>query len=757
MKYWLSIIVCAIYTTLNASIVCPIDRTITCDMDIHNLDMLGEPTAFGSHAGAPFSYQDSDQRNGCGIGKIYRTWFINLNNTGVPAGNPSCVQEITVNEVDGFEFSIRWPSNQFLNCVEDIEFQAPIITAGPCEQSGYSYDDQVFELAEDACYKILRKFTVINWCEQNDGDPSTTGIYYHTQIIKVTEEDAPVIADVDDVTIAMNENCLAEVVLSNSATDVGECPSSELYWTVRVDLNWDFVYEYEYSYFLTGDQHLPATANGESLDITLPELVEGGTHGVEYSVRDACGNVDKITKKVHVRDLKAPTPYCHLFLTAAFDADAMPAMIPARLFDIGATDNCTPGERIKLSFSEDVNDTIKVITCGNQGFQFFRIYVTDDAGNQDFCEAYMLIFDNDGCGFRYAPTGRLVDFNGQPVADHDFLMMNGLTGEYQAKSDANGVFAFSETELVEGMYVMAKTESNDFEPNILHLKQLQDHLIGNTSFDRDEAYYMSDLNADKKLNAQDMLALRDHLLAKELLPASTWQKAVNAQSMTEGWKSYSTTMDYEAYEGAFDFVLLTYEELFGQEEESRTVVQPSLDSEEGWQLWSTPLDNLDEIQGLSIEAQLAEGLVLDQIIVRIGQQELPASSYNYDELTGLLKVAHINRVEWSAGERIQLRVESDNAPKINSLDIIVDEKLEKCIVNTEKTNTQILSSNLVDQQLILNSGLGQAHIRILNHMGQTVWQDLSRETIEVGHLPAGLYWLEWQLDGQSIVERFYKQ
>jgi len=358
---------------------------------------------FDIHVGLPISYSDVDVTNGCGVGQVNRTWYQDLNNNQViDASDPSCTQVITVDYIDGGLFDINWPPNRDLSCLSDIAFEPPVVVHGPCDLVGYVWDDQIFELTNDTCYKILRTFEVINWCEYDENNPALGGRYTYTQVIKVTEKELPEFTECQDVTIAMDEGCQANVTISAAAADTGDCPSEELFWTVEIDLGWDLVIDYEYSYLLNGEFYLAPTANGENLEITLPDLVDGGTHGAYYTVKDGCGNVRSCQQRFIVEDQKAPTPYCHAFLTAAFDADAMPAMIPAELFNIGATDNCTDSEDIRISFSADPNDTIKEITCGSQGFQFFNIYATDEAGNADFCEVFMLIFDNDGCSFRYA-------------------------------------------------------------------------------------------------------------------------------------------------------------------------------------------------------------------------------------------------------------------------------------------------------------------------------------------------------------------
>jgi hypothetical protein len=63
-------------------------------------------------------------------------------------------------------------------------------------------------------------------------------------------------------------------------------------------------------------------------------------------------------------------------------------------FDAGSFDNC-PGA-LKLSFSANVNDIGNTYTCDEVGQQLVQIWVTDAAGNQDYCETTLIIQANMG-------------------------------------------------------------------------------------------------------------------------------------------------------------------------------------------------------------------------------------------------------------------------------------------------------------------------------------------------------------------------
>ena len=59
-------------------------------------------------------------------------------------------------------------------------------------QLAMSYEDIVFKFADNVCVKILRKWTVIDWCQRNRFDP-TSGTFTNTQLIMVNNTVGPVI------------------------------------------------------------------------------------------------------------------------------------------------------------------------------------------------------------------------------------------------------------------------------------------------------------------------------------------------------------------------------------------------------------------------------------------------------------------------------------------------------------------------------------------------------------------------------------
>ena len=72
------------------------------------------------------------------------------------------------------------------------DFGYPEVTGQDCEMIAVSYTDAIFNVVPDACYKIIREWSVINWCTYPD-EPARTA----TQVIKVIDNEAPCLKDIE--------------------------------------------------------------------------------------------------------------------------------------------------------------------------------------------------------------------------------------------------------------------------------------------------------------------------------------------------------------------------------------------------------------------------------------------------------------------------------------------------------------------------------------------------------------------------------
>ncbi|MBK8562410.1 MAG: hypothetical protein IPN76_03450 [Saprospiraceae bacterium] len=74
-----------------------------------------------------------------------------------------CTQTINVDHVS--DFAVEFPADVTINCGANVpNFGEPEIFYETCELVAVTSDDRTYNVVADACYKIVRTWTVINWC-----------------------------------------------------------------------------------------------------------------------------------------------------------------------------------------------------------------------------------------------------------------------------------------------------------------------------------------------------------------------------------------------------------------------------------------------------------------------------------------------------------------------------------------------------------------------------------------------------------------
>ena len=642
---------------MNANIYCPPDKTINCNDDRHYLPLTGTPVVFG-YPQQILRYSDETYLNNCNAGYVLRRWFIDVNQDGVWQSNEgSCIQTIYIVYI-GQPVEVYFPPDRTFSCKEDIVNDKPTWLSGPCDVMGYSVKDDIFEIAPDACYKIMRTFTVINWCTYNPGSSgwNGSGKWVHKQIIKVVDQEAPVIDQCEHLVFNTQSDCKAEIKLEKLAFDNESCPSLVLSWVAEIDLWANGTIDYRYGFTESGVYYIAPVSNGTKISFTLPERVAVGKHKVKWSVRDQCGNFRTCNSTFEVKDLKPPTPYMHVFLTSSFRADQMDLMIPARMFNINSFDNCTHQNKLKYSFSPDVNDTIRVVGCGNVGFQFFTIYVTDLEGNADFAEVFMLVFDNGTCSFTHDFQGRILHSDGRPLDQTIIELHLNDEVEMLSRSGIDGIFSFSEIGLMKDYHL--KVHPGDWEKpdvNVVDFIKLKDHLFGSDTLKHFELV-AADMDKDNQIRINDLKLLRSAILEPSRLNHHTteWRfladvKEPISESNMSFLKEQPGLMDYD---GNFDFSAVYSGDISGAlqpESEFRSSFLLSAVSEA--ESISLIVEKDMEAKGLQLELGLPGSRISD-VIPYMNGVPLSANQYSIDDENNIIRVLLTDNLSLSSGDEL---------------------------------------------------------------------------------------------------------
>jgi len=485
--------------------------------------------------------------NNCGAGTLYRTWT-GTDQCGLLT--TSCTQKLKV--LHRSDFEILFPKDLDTNCINNpVVFNNPTGENYPkvfdddCEHIGISFQDQRFEIASDACYKIVRTWKIIDWCVYDPNQSKNykdfivdtsadyravsdntldrfcqfrylkdngDGVIIYTQIIKVVNKVAPTINMLDSTIVCAGdpESCLGHVALTMGVTDDCTAPS-EIKWVVLVDsFNNGSV---DKTIYLVG-----ATA---TLDGGFPV----GEHKITFVASDLCGNTTTRENIVDVELCKKPTPY----LLNGLAVDLMPidnnrdgtpesgmVVIWAQDFDAGSLAGC--GQQIvAYSFSSDTSNKFKTFTCDSVGQRFVDVWVTDSYGNQDFVTTYILIQDNNhACS--PGPQALKASISGKVKTEDQFDIEKvnvALDGSVMQPflTKADGTYAFPNMPVGGGYKIMPKKDVNPMNGvSTLDILLIQKHILGVLPIKSPYKLIAADINKSNDITTVDLVELRKLIL-----------------------------------------------------------------------------------------------------------------------------------------------------------------------------------------------------------------------------------------------------
>jgi hypothetical protein len=508
-------------------ISCPPSITINCDygVDLKNLQEFGRVTDHPSKVkdiiingvkvgkdglaidtcGVTISEKVIDQRV-CHQGQILRRFYAED-----ASGNiDSCTQIITViNNTPFSENNIIWPRDTSLvNCKPDsINVHitgVPKFTNEQCAVLIANFEDQIFETNEAGnCYKILRRWKVVDWCRFENGEQG--GVWYRDQIIKLTNEIAPTLSSIcRDTTLCNFSDTCGTTSYAKTFYATDDCtPVNKMKWKWTIDVN-----------------------NNGSIDITgltanVKANLPNGQHKVIVEAKDACGNATTCSYVITVKDCKAPTPYCILSISTAIMENGMIA-VWAKDFDRGSFDNCSPTSKLKYSFSKNTQDTSRIFTCdslGNLKSKEFSLemWVTDEAGNQDHCSTLLTVQDNGNIcksgNVLTTLTGYIQDIHGFGVTDYSVTVKDKDFNFITKKEFSTPTFRIDSV-YSNNQYMLFIEKENKLgdEINVFDLLKIQRHILGIKKFVSPLEFLAADVDNNQRVNVSDIVEIRSYIL-----------------------------------------------------------------------------------------------------------------------------------------------------------------------------------------------------------------------------------------------------
>ncbi|MEN0003468.1 MAG: HYR domain-containing protein [Bacteroidota bacterium] len=486
---------------------CPADRTIDCRDDYSDLSIFGSPVVV-DNCGFTIDSTEAIVIDECNLGTIIRTFRA----TDFSGQTAVCSQTIDIVNMNPFnEDMIVWPEDYTVfTCgasvdPEDIPeaFREPQILGDACGLVSFNYEDNVFEISFPACYKVLRTWTVLDWCRYEPEYPENGGRWSYTQILKVEDDTPPVLTCPSDVVAAVGSDCqTANVTLESLVAD--DCSTSLL---------------------ITNNSPF-GNGGGANASGTYPL----GETVVTYNVSDRCGNTSSCEVTILVEDQTAPAAICIVGLSVnltPMSTGEMMAMVDAAAFNGGGFDNCSADEDIlqtirvtpdpSVPSNIPASSTMVTFDCADVGTQFVELWLTDELGNSDYCVTYVVVQDN--LGTCPAPSasgmvaGSIVTEYGETVEEVQVTLDGDTT---QMLTGIDGAFEFFDIPF--GLNFTVVPQKNDDilnGINTLDLILITKHILGLIPLDTPYKMIAADVDRSGSVSIGDLVVLRRLILSIE--------------------------------------------------------------------------------------------------------------------------------------------------------------------------------------------------------------------------------------------------
>ena len=539
----------------------------------HELVWGFDGTVLGS-CGTNYSISVNDNRE-CGQGQITRT-IVARGPNGISVTG---TQIIWVVDCDPFYINgaddcdpdddITWPGNctgqatTIDGCGADISPDNPLLGRPVIENNAddlcalisVEYVDEIFTIEPDACFKVLRHWTVIDWCQYDPSIDPTKGRWEYLQIIKVHDTDKPIIsiASGDCEPAVKNAENICEGHISIVADASDNCsPLDWLFYDYKIDLFNDGKgqhsgYDYkvgpltrkEFAAGRTPLFHHNPGADDENNPFDASGTYPVGVHKICWYVEDGCGNIAAYCEWFEIKDCKAPTPYCEVGLISVVMPTSGCVTIWAKDLDRGSFDNCTNAGNLRFFFDGDTSLTSRTFCCDdfvNQGANDeliipVQLWVMDEEGNADFCRTTILIQDPQNICPDKKPLGKIT---GLLKTEKDETTEKVFASLYQSGSKlkemtttSNGSYLFGDLNYGPSMeYVVHPIRTDDPVNGVstADIVKIQRHILGIETLNSPFKLIAADVNNSASITASDISDIRRLILGvtDKFAKADSW-------------------------------------------------------------------------------------------------------------------------------------------------------------------------------------------------------------------------------------------
>ena len=492
------------------SVICAPDPGVQActDFESYDINSLTPPTVSSSNpclqgALTPLLREVGRSLDDCGTGYIDVEWYYNI--TGEE--DVICTNRVSFSNPDPFSVNdITWPADRTVESCNDasptaVELENIIDINRPCSNAVVSEpEDRIFENVPNTCLRIIRTWTVVDWC-RFPADPSARWTYEQT--IDVINSSGPVI-DISGFNLQLDvkpDSCRANMVIEGIGTD--DCtPVDELEWTYRLDL-------------VRNGIEIPLIP--ERPGRVLARRIDAGNYILTWTATDACGNTSLERQSFEVEDNLAPQAICG-FAVRDISANSSVRILAEEL-NGGSTDNCNDDLTFAIRRQGVTSNPVSELsfTCSDIGSNQIELWVTDYMGNSSVCTAVVDIRDGEGaCGFGASN----IVISGAVKTPEDITVESAMIQLYSSNvmvdeemTSIEGEYAF-ENITSEQSYSLISEKNDDYANGIstLDLVLMQRHILGIQEFNSPYKLIAADINNSHSISAVDIVLLRRLLL-----------------------------------------------------------------------------------------------------------------------------------------------------------------------------------------------------------------------------------------------------
>jgi uncharacterized repeat protein (TIGR01451 family) len=378
----------------------PADLEIDCGVDFLPLSQYGDFSFTDACDVDTVTVVDIDL-NSCGVGKITRTFTATDSD-----GTANTSQTITVVNNNPFDFnSIVFPQDIVLTIntcdvagvtdpsnLPDGHSVPQYTAAQPCQMVSASPHDELYTLIDDpnsVCFKIVRTWTVIDWCQLDVNDaPLERSEVQTISVINTKAPDDIVVSGLDDPIIAIT--CDSAMVTFTATS--GDCVDNNLQSSIQIDFDSDFNTTNVYD----------LTVGGVGASTTFSQMLPVGNHTAVVTFMNPCNEMTTTSFPINITNNIPPNIACKNVAIGLepWDLDGIPGpdtegaciYVDSLALASGTFHLCDVD--FELSFSDTSIVKELCFDCNDIGFVDVEIFAIDINGNISSCVSIVDVQDN---------------------------------------------------------------------------------------------------------------------------------------------------------------------------------------------------------------------------------------------------------------------------------------------------------------------------------------------------------------------------